>query len=128
MPENEINGCPGSVTYREGRKRLYLIWWVVGVLVQVLACLPVAWKRIRWRALLWTSLGFLGLMFAVESLALYWGWWVWNEQLLWGVKVGVVPLEEFLLYFLVVPSVITLQALIQALFCPRPASPPQPGA
>lgn len=113
MPENGISGDPGSIRYRAGRKRLYLIWWVVGVLAQILACLPMAWKRLKWRALGWTSLGFVVLMFGAENLALYWGWWVWNEQLLWGPKVWLVPLEEFLLYFLVVPSVVSIQILVQ---------------
>lgn len=126
MPGNGPGGEPGSIRYASGRKRLYLIWWVVGVLAQIAACLPAAWKHLRWRALAWTSLGFIALMFCVETLALYWGWWIWNEQLLWGPKVWLVPLEEFLLYFLVVPSVVTIQVLTQAMFCrrgdPRPAN------
>jgi hypothetical protein len=86
---------------------------VVGTLVQILVTLPGVWKRIQGRALLLTSLGFVALIYAVESLALYWQWWVWDEKQLWGIKVGLVPLEEFLLYLLVVPSVATLQGLVE---------------
>ncbi len=106
-------GKPGNYRYTEGKKRLYLIWWVIGTLIQVLLTLPFIWKRINFKAFAWTFLIFIVLMFSVESLALYWGWWVWNEQELWGIKVGLVPLEEFLLYFLVVPSLVTIQNLIE---------------
>ncbi|MBN1594596.1 hypothetical protein JW933_01585 [candidate division FCPU426 bacterium] len=115
MNNNSLQGKPGSFACREGKKRLYLVWWVAGVLLQVLASLPFVFKKIHWRALLLTSLVFLGIMYLSETLALYWGWWVWNEDLLWGPKVGLVPLEEFLLYFLVVPSLVCIQCVVQGI-------------
>ncbi len=108
-----ISGKPGSYAYREGQKRLYLIWWVVGTLVEIAAVAPWVWRQVNWRALAMTSGLFLALIFGVENLALYWGWWVWNESELWGPKVLLVPLEEFMLYFLVVPSVVSLLLLIR---------------
>jgi len=115
MPDNNVTGGPGNYRYRAGRKRLYLIWWVVGVAVQVGVSLALARKHVHWRAMLWSSLIFVVFMFMVESLALYWGWWVWNEQTLWGIQVGVIPLEELLLYFLVVPSLVGIQSIVQAI-------------
>jgi len=116
VSNGEISGKPGSYTYRYGQKKLYLVWWLIGVLTQILLCLPLVIKRIHWCALAVTSIFFIVIMYVVETIALYWGWWIWNEQQLWGPKVGLIPLEEFLLYFLVVPSLVTFQSIIQVIW------------
>ncbi len=94
------------------RKQLYLIWWVLGVAAQILLSLPMVMKTISWKAVGLTSLVFVPLMFAVESVSVYWGWWVWNEDKLCGLKAGFIPLEEVALYFLVVPSVAVMFHLV----------------
>lgn len=93
------------------RKSLYWIWWVIGALVQTLLTLPAVFRQIHWRALGITAAVFIASMFILENVAIYYGWWIWNEQKLLGLHVLLVPLEEFLLYFVAVPSVITLLAL-----------------
>lgn len=110
--DKNIHGKPGQFSYKAGDKKSYLIWWVLGVAVQIALMLPIVIKRLSWKGLLITSLVFLPLMYIVESIGLYWGWWVWNESQLWGIKIGLVPLEEFLLYFLVVPSVVIIQTAV----------------
>jgi len=94
-------------------KQLYWFGWMIGTLVQVLICLPWVWKRIHWRALAMASAVFVPIMFITENLALHWGWWVWTDDKLLGPKVLLVPLEEFLLYFLIVPSLVAIQILLQ---------------
>lgn len=113
LSENGSSGKPGSFFYRYGKKQLYLAWWLLGVFLQVFISLPFIIKRIHWKALSLTSLVFIVIMYISETIALYWGWWVWNENQLWGPKVGLIPLEEFLLYFLVVPSLVAFQCVIQ---------------
>ncbi|MCD4814366.1 lycopene cyclase domain-containing protein [bacterium] len=115
MPENNVDGKPGSFSYRHGQRRLYLVWWLLGVLIQVIAGLPFCLKKIQWKSLLWTTLVFLVIMTISETIALHWGWWIWNENQIWGVKIGLIPLEEFLLYFLVVPSLVVFQSWFQLL-------------
>ncbi len=116
MNDRASDPRPGGTRYRAGEKRLYWIWWVIGPLVQILALWPLVRERIHVRALLVTSACFILMMFCLENTAIYWGWWIWNEQKLLGPKVGLVPLEEFLLYWVAAPSVIVLQALWLAFF------------
>jgi lycopene cyclase domain-containing protein len=113
LGESGISGKPGSFVYRYGKKQLYLVWWLLGVFLQIIISLPFIIKRINWKALGLTSLVFIVIMYASESIACYWGWWVWNENQIWGPKVGLIPLEEFLLYLLVVPSLVAFQCVIQ---------------
>lgn len=99
----------GSYRYHEGQRRLYWIWWLLGVLAQVLVSLPWVFKQLHLRALVVTSVCFILLIFGLENLGIYLGWWIWNEQKILGIKVLLLPLEEFLLYFVVVPSVLIIQ-------------------
>ena len=112
MNKRVVKRRAGEYQYREGEKKLYWIWWVIGPLIQVIVTLPLVFKRIHLRAILITSAFFIAAMFSLENLAIYWGWWIWNEQKLWGPKVLLVPLEEFLLYLIAVPAVITIQILL----------------
>lgn len=105
---NRYQGRPKGAS----KKQLYLIWWVLGVAVQILAGLPLVLKAVSWKAVGLTSLVFIPLMMTVESISVYWGWWVWNEDKLCGVKIGLLPLEEVVLYLLVVPSVVVLFHLV----------------
>jgi lycopene cyclase domain-containing protein len=90
-------------------KKLYLIWWVLGTLAVIAGLLPFFRKKIDWSALLKTSAIFIVIMTAAESAGLYWKWWIWNPAQLLGPKVGLIPLEEFSLYFLVVPLLVVFQ-------------------
>ncbi len=116
MNKRVVKKGAGEYQYREGEKKLYWIWWVIGPLIQVIVTLPLVLKRIHLRALLITSAFFIVAMFGMENLAIYWGWWIWNEQKLWGHKVLLVPLEEFLLYLIAVPLVIVIQILLYKLW------------
>jgi lycopene cyclase domain-containing protein len=107
---------PGEYEYRDGKKGLYWVWWVAGSLVGVLAALPFLRKKIHGRALLVASVLFILSMFVSETLAIYQGWWIWNDQKLLGPKVGLIPLEEFALYFVCVPSVVVIQLFFQKLW------------
>ncbi|NTV52966.1 MAG: hypothetical protein HGA76_08155 [Candidatus Firestonebacteria bacterium] len=106
----------GRFEYREGKKQLYWIWWVVAASAFVTATLPWIYKKTHKRAF-WLATGiFVFFMFALENLALYYGWWIWNDQKLWGIKVGLVPLEEVLFYLPGVPAVIVFQIFFECLW------------
>jgi len=104
---------PGDYHYREGQKKLYWIWWVIIPVIYILSMLPVVIKRIHWRALVVTSGLFILSMVVLENIALYYGWWIWNENKLLGPKVLLVPLEEFLTYFVGGPFLVVCQILIR---------------
>jgi lycopene cyclase domain-containing protein len=109
-----MNTTQPDRTSRTGstRKPLYLVWWVAGVLVQVTLSLPFIYKEIHWRALLIASGILTVVMTVVESIALQYRWWYWDHERLIGIDVGNIPLEEFVLYILVVPSVVSIQLLV----------------
>jgi lycopene cyclase domain-containing protein len=111
LAERSASGTAGAAP----RRKLYWFWWLVGTAVWVAAALPWVFRKVRWRALLGTIAVFVVLIFASEIVAVHQGWWVWNEALLLGPKVLGVPLEEFLLYFFVVPAVVVIQHLLERL-------------
>jgi lycopene cyclase domain-containing protein len=106
------------------KARGYWGWWLIGSVIFILAALPWVGKRICWRALGWATAIFVSLMFLSESIALHWKWWIWNEDILWGPKVLQIPLEEFLLYFAIVPLLAVMQIMIQSRLPPRGGKTP----
>lgn len=100
---------PGPDGCARPRRGLYWLWWLIGCAGVLAGALPWLYRNIRWRALAWVTAVFVALMFACESAALHFNWWIWNEAQLLGPKVGLIPLEEFLLYFMVPPVLAILQ-------------------
>jgi lycopene cyclase domain-containing protein len=100
-------------TYRDGKKQLYWIWWVVAAFAFVFATLPLVYKKIHWRAFWLATAVFFISMFVLENMAIHQGWWIWNDQKLWGIKILWVPLEEVLFYIPAVPAVVIIQILFE---------------
>lgn len=92
----------------------YWGWWLIVTVSFAAAVLPWFWRNTHWRALGVTTAIFATMMFVVENWALYWHWWIWNGKIMWGPKVGLVPLEEFLIYFAIVPALVAMQNLVQS--------------
>jgi lycopene cyclase domain-containing protein len=97
-------------------KKYFLLWWLLGSIAFIASGLPWVWRRMQWRALLLVGGPFIILIFIIESLALQRGWWTWNAARLLGPRIGRVPLEECLLYVVVVPVLVVMQLLLQRLW------------
>lgn len=108
MSNQSLRRPRGAYRYQEGQRGLYWFWWLLGVCAQVVILLPGVIKSLHFRAMLTTSCLFVVLIFVLENLGIYLGWWIWNERKILGPKVLLLPLEEFLLYFVVVPSVLII--------------------
>jgi lycopene cyclase domain-containing protein len=113
VPERRMDAAPPRPA---APKKYFLLWWLLGSIAFIAAGLPWVWRRMQWRALLLVGGPFIVLMFAVESLALLRGWWTWNAARLLGPRIGRVPLEECLLYVVVVPVLVVMQLLLQRLW------------
>jgi lycopene cyclase domain-containing protein len=69
--------------------------------------LPILWLMFRYRRTLsWRGLAPMGLLLVVvyvattpwDNLAVKWGLWGFEPERIWGVKLGYLPLEEYLFF------------------------------
>lgn len=122
---DQPKGRAGNYSYKKGPKGLFWFWWLVAFTVFVVTSLPWIWKQIHWRALLVSSAIFIAMMFAGESLALHYGWWVWNEHQLLGPKVFLIPIEEFLAYFIIIPFMVVIQTFVNRIIINQKSKEPK---
>lgn len=69
--------------------------------------LPILFLLVRYRrTLTWRGLAPMGLLMGVvyaatspwDNLAVKWGLWGFKPELIWGIKLGYLPLEEYLFF------------------------------
>jgi lycopene cyclase domain-containing protein len=69
--------------------------------------LPILWLMFRYRRTLsWRRLAPMGLLLVVvyvattpwDNLAVKWGLWGFEPERIWGLKLGYLPLEEYLFF------------------------------
>ncbi|NPC75863.1 lycopene cyclase domain-containing protein [Corallococcus exiguus] len=73
----------------------------------IFVVLPILFLLVRYRRTLsWRGLAPMGLLFIVvyaatspwDNMAVKWGLWGFDPERIWGVKLGYLPLEEYLFF------------------------------
>jgi lycopene beta-cyclase len=99
--------------------------------------LPLLVMFVRYRrTLTWRGLAPMGLLLGVvyattspwDNLAVKWGLWGFDPERIWGIKLGYLPLEEYLFFGLqtLLVSLWARERLLRVLEAPAPGKCPRP--
>jgi lycopene cyclase domain-containing protein len=98
--------------------------------------LPILWLLFRYRRTLsWRGLVPMGLLLVVvytattpwDNLAVKWGLWGFEPERIWGIKLGYLPLEEYLFFGLqtLLVGLWAAERLRRVLDAPAPVKKPE---